>query len=525
MRRQAVFGILLAVILCAVLPLAPRVVAANALVNGDFETGTFEGWTVISDCYIGSSIVHAGSYSACVSDQSWDSGITQVVYGSERLTVGDGIVLDGWIYPTKTGYLGDYPYPYSLIFVRFYDESTQQQAFMIAYEWSATSLHKSYPWIKFVNMEANTWNHMVLDVAADVRSTFQNVTDFGNISLYSIEILYHWSIVDPGSFFADDLQVYGGTSPFRNQILIDPSILSTVSNENFSIDIETQSITDLYGWELQLYYLNSIINCTGSVEGNFLKGGGNTVWAAINDPNYNATHGMIDIGASLVGAIPGVSGSGILASVHFEAKNPGNTSIEITNAIILDSNLGDIICTITSGLVEVREPTIHDIAVLTVSPNKNLVGQGLTMNVTLVIQNQGDFFEDFIVTATANSSMIGMRIVQNLRPGGNLTFSFIWNTTGVSMGDYIIGGNATVLPNETDIADNSVISGTVVHVGVPGDVNGDRATNMRDITALCRAFNTVLGGPRYIAGYDLTNDGTINMRDINAAILNFGKHE
>jgi hypothetical protein len=122
MRRQAVFGFLLVIILFAFSPPTRKVVAANGLVNGDFETGNFDGWTVISDCYIDSSVVHGGAYSAYISDQSWDSGITQVVYGSQRLTVGDGIVLDGWIFPTKTGYLGEVPYPYSLIILRFYDE-------------------------------------------------------------------------------------------------------------------------------------------------------------------------------------------------------------------------------------------------------------------------------------------------------------------------------------------------------------------------------------------------------------------
>lgn len=213
MRRQAVFGFVLAVVLLTVLSLTPKIVATNGLVNGDFETGTFDGWTVSGDCSINSNNVHGGSFSAYISDNSYDSIITQVIYGNQRLSVGDGIILDGWIFPTKAGYLGDYKYPCSLVVLRFYDESNQQQAFYIVYEWSATSLHKSYSYIKFVNMEAYTWNHMVLDVAKDVRSTFQNVTDFGNIVLYSIEIWYHHSDFDPGSFFADDFQVYVGASP------------------------------------------------------------------------------------------------------------------------------------------------------------------------------------------------------------------------------------------------------------------------------------------------------------------------
>lgn len=214
MRRQAVFGFLLAVLLLTVLSLTPKIVAAtNGLVNGDFETGTFDGWTVSGNCSINSNNVHGGSFSAYISDSSDNSSITQVIYGNQRLSVGDGITMDGWIFPTKTGYLGASKYPCSLVALEFYDESNHQQAFWIVYEWSATSIHQSYSYIKFVNMEANTWNHMVLDVAKDVRSTFQNVTNFGNIVLYCITIWYHWSEVDPGSFFADDFQVYAGASP------------------------------------------------------------------------------------------------------------------------------------------------------------------------------------------------------------------------------------------------------------------------------------------------------------------------
>jgi hypothetical protein len=395
----------------------------------------------------------------------------------------------------------------------------------MAYEWSATSLHRSYSYIKFVNMTANTWNHMVVDVAADVRSTFPSITDFKNISLYSIQLWYHWSGVDPGLFFADDMQLYGGVPSSVNQISIAPSTLSVIPTQNFTLNINTQSITNLYSWELQFYYLNSIVNCTGAVEGGFLKIAGSTVWAAKNEPNYNATHGMIDIGASLVGAVSGASGSGVLASMSFEAMKYGNTSIDIANAIVLDSNLNDINCTITNGFVEVRQPIIHDVGVLSVIPNKSLVGQGLTMNVTVVVQNQGDFLEDFTVTAYANSSVIGVRAVQDLYPSGNATLSFIWNTTAIPMGDYVISGNASILANETDLANNSAVSSMTVHVGVVGDVNGDRITNMRDIAALCRAFNAVLGGSGYVANYDLNNDGRINMRDIALAIVHFQETE
>ena len=45
---------------------------------------------------------------------------------------------------------------------------------------------------------------------------------------------------------------------------------------------------------------------------------------------------------SLVAAVPGVSGSGVLATVQFEAPGAGSSPIPFVNADLLDSNFGDI---------------------------------------------------------------------------------------------------------------------------------------------------------------------------------------
>ncbi|HEY9061282.1 MAG TPA: dockerin type I domain-containing protein [Pseudobacteroides sp.] len=47
-----------------------------------------------------------------------------------------------------------------------------------------------------------------------------------------------------------------------------------------------------------------------------------------------------------------------------------------------------------------------------------------------------------------------------------------------------------------------------------GDLNNDGVINMADVILLAKAFNSVIGEPKYISSYDLNNDSAINMTDV-----------
>ena len=58
-----------------------------------------------------------------------------------------------------------------------------------------------------------------------------------------------------------------------------------------------------------------------------------------------------------------------------------------------------------------------------------------------------------------------------------------------------------------------------------GDVNGDGTVNMKDVMAAVQAFNSFRGYPRWNADADLDDSGRVDMRDIVMIVLNFNKHE
>jgi len=99
---------------------------------------------------------------------------------------------------------------------------------------------------------------------------------------------------------------------------------------------------------------------------------------------------------------------------------------------------------------------IHDITVVSVTPSKTEVVVGESLNVTVVVKNQGNFTEpSFSVTAKYGDNTIGTPInVNNLAKEQTKTVTFTWNTTGVSPGTYKIKASASTVPDEDDTTNN-----------------------------------------------------------------------
>jgi hypothetical protein len=102
-------------------------------------------------------------------------------------------------------------------------------------------------------------------------------------------------------------------------------------------------------------------------EGSFLAGFGTTVFIPGTIDN---TLGSVSFTAgSLLGAIPGASGNGTLATIQFIALVQGQSSVNLANVVVLDSTLSTISSTSFDGLVTVQgvttpEPSTRTITVV-----------------------------------------------------------------------------------------------------------------------------------------------------------------
>lgn len=172
----------------------------------------------------------------------------------------------------------------------------------------------------------------------------------------------------------------------------------------------------------------------------------------------------------------------------------------------------------TDGVVSVDW---RDVAVTELTPFKTVVGQGFTLNVRTIVENQGTCTETFDLIVYYDVTPFGRQTL-TLEPGNSATVSFAWNTASIAKGNYFLSAEATVVPFEKDTNDNFGTDG-IVTVTIPGDVNGDRVVDLLDLNALCRAYGSAPGSSRWDSNCAINDDSIIDGVDLAIVGKNFGK--
>jgi hypothetical protein len=164
--------------------------------------------------------------------------------------------------------------------------------------------------------------------------------------------------------------------------------------------------------------------------------------------------------------------------------------------------------------------SVSDIAVTKIILSKTIVGQSYSINIEVAIANQGDYPETFNVTLHVGHWNETRTIYLPNEISTILTF--LWNTTGFAKGNYTVSAYAWPVPGETDITDNSLTDGTV-YVGIPGDVNGDKKVDLKDVYAVAKAYGSFPGHPKWNPVCDINNDNKVDLKDYYIVCKNYGK--
>jgi len=151
-------------------------------------------------------------------------------------------------------------------------------------------------------------------------------------------------------------------------------------------------------------------------------------------------------------------------------------------------------------------PLSPEIAVVSTTCLKTVVGQGCNANISVTIRNQGGSTKSFDVFIYANSTLISSQTI-SLAPSEQRTLDFVWHVAP----DFL-KGNYTIL-----LGDHLI---RWVFATILGDVNGDKDVDGKDISIIAKYFGKPASA---YPNADVNCDGDIDGKDISIAAKNFGK--
>lgn len=117
----------------------------------------------------------------------------------------------------------------------------------------------------------------------------------------------------------------------------------------------------------------------------------------------------------------------------------------------------------------------HDIAITDVILSSNVVVIGENLTISVTAKNEGDHLggplggpSTFYVLAFHNDTQFGAtQSVTDLAADAEKTLTFIWNTTGVDPGTYVIKAIAETIKRELNATNNELTGGTVTLRALP----------------------------------------------------------
>jgi len=251
--------------------------------------------------------------------------------------------------------------------------------------------------------------------------------------------------------------------PGGTRIYVEPPEIINLTmgpSSTFDVNVTLGNATDVGLCTFNLTYVPSVINWVGievfRVQGQFpiatltLDGKTGFVWVSLNYSSPISTDPPAPI---------------VRMSFHVEAY--GISPLNLTDTQLLDSGGQPISHDEFDGFFS---NIIIDVAVTNVVPATNYIFQGLSDDINVTVQNLGNVSETFTASAYYDSSLIGTVPIVNLAPGAETTATITWNTAGVPEGNYTITGVASIVPYESNTANNIYVDGIVQVVTIIHDV-------------------------------------------------------
>jgi hypothetical protein len=114
-------------------------------------------------------------------------------------------------------------------------------------------------------------------------------------------------------------------------LYVDPAETILNPGDSFTINMTVQDVSDLFSYEFKLGYDSGVLSVASVDEGSFLTGPLGTIFLPSVEADY------VYVAHLILGAYPGVSGSGVLCSITFNVIDAGECALDLYDTLMLDS--------------------------------------------------------------------------------------------------------------------------------------------------------------------------------------------
>jgi hypothetical protein len=249
--------------------------------------------------------------------------------------------------------------------------------------------------------------------------------------------------------------------------------------------------SDVWGWQFGLSYNRVLLEGIEVRNGDLITNTtANSNSARFIAGKFNNTIGELSLTVAYFDYTlpppPTASGPGTLAYVTFRVKDLGESNITLhetgdsaTKLLGYDAGKGGdytILDDITPALFHLvggyfrntAAKITHDIAVISVTPSSTSMTVGDTVDITVVVKNNGTVDEGFDVAVYYDyderfqgERVIATESVTSLEANGDKSLTVQWNTTKVPAGEHVLAALVPEVPGELNKINNKGESVTV----------------------------------------------------------------
>jgi hypothetical protein len=234
--------------------------------------------------------------------------------------------------------------------------------------------------------------------------------------------------------------------------IIDPTL---VPPKTFEVNVTLDNVENLYGYEFNMSFNKDVLTCLYVIVNDVL-----------NETNYTPetqvsnAKGFVWVNVTYYPPTTPITTYTpvALATICFRVKSMGASPLDLHDTSLTDSFGNPISHEVTDGFVATVN---HDVAVTRVTPLRDWVYAGWPVSIEVVARNLGNMSESFYADARCNDTLISSMLVTSLAPDTETMLTFVWDTTGVTEGNYRISANATIVPYDINASNNLCVDGYV----------------------------------------------------------------